>query len=145
MSPSPICHRITSTEELSFCLKVRHEVFVIGQKVPIDLEVDGEDNACWHYLATQDSKPVATARVAFPEEGLTKIQRVAVLPELQGKGIGKALMLHILADLKGHASKIKLDSQTHALPFYEKLGFQKIGEEFMDAGIPHYTMTMNLK
>lgn len=35
---------------------------------------------------------------------------------------------------------LKLNAQTHAIPFYEKLGYKVISEEFMDAGIPHKTM-----
>lgn len=145
MNQSLACCRLSQTDDLSDCLKIRHEVFVIGQNVPPDLEVDGKDNECWHYLAEQNGKPVATARVCFPDKNTAKIQRVAVLDECQGKGVGKALMLYILADLKNHASKAKLDSQTHAIPFYAKLGFKKIGKEFMDAGIPHYTMTLDIK
>lgn len=145
MKPTLDIRRLDADEDLKHCIKIRHDAFVIGQKVPIELEVDGEDENCWHYLARHNDKPVATARIYFPEKDTVKIQRVAVLPELQGMGIGHALMLYILADMMEHASIAKLDSQTHALKFYEKLGFAKIGEEFMDAGIPHYTMTCKIK
>lgn len=136
--------RLAPSDDLKNCFKIRHEVFVIGQNVPLELEIDGMDADCWQYLGEEGDRPVATARVYFPEKGTAKIQRVAVLPDCQGKGFGHALMRHILSDLKGSATKVKLDSQTHALKFYEKLGFQKVGEEFMDAGIPHYAMFLAL-
>ena len=145
MKPEIICRRLDPEETLDDCLKIRHEVFVIGQKVPPDQEVDGEDENCWHYLATHNGKPVATARIYFPEKDTVKIQRVAVLPDLQGAGIGRSLMLYILSDMTAHALRAKLNSQTHAVSFYERLGFKKVGSEFMDAGIPHYAMICNLK
>lgn len=140
-----LIRRLAPADSLTECLKIRHKVFVIEQHVPIELEVDGLDPDCWHYLGKLDEKAVATARVCFPEQDVAKIQRVAVLPACQGKGIGLALMQYILSDLTGKAAKAKLDSQTHAQKFYEKLGFQKIGAEFMDAGIPHCAMWLTLK
>jgi predicted GNAT family N-acyltransferase len=40
--------------------------------------------------------------------------------------------------------KLKLNAQTHAIPFYTGLGYETVSEEFMDAGIPHKTMLKNL-
>lgn len=131
-------------------LDIRMEVFVKGQDVPYELEVDGLDDEARHYVLFDDQEgAVATARIRFLDDQKTvKIERVAVLDKVQGKGYGKAIMLKILEDLKAADSvheKAILEAQTHALKFYEKLGFAAYGDEFMDAGIPHKKMSQSLK
>jgi len=37
-----------------------------------------------------------------------------------------------------------LAAQTYALGFYQKQGFQVVGEAFLDAGIPHRMMFLEL-
>lgn len=107
-------------------------------------EVDGKDGECRHYLGFVDDVPVATARVM--NLGKTaKIQRVAVLDEHRGTGLGLALMRFILQDLKSDFGNAVLGSQTHAIGFYEQLGFVAFGAEYDDAGIPHRDMKMTLK
>ena len=138
------CRRLVKDEDIGPCIGIRRAVFVVGQNVPEDLEIDGLDGEAWHYLGEQNGHAVATARVRFPEKDVAKIERVAVLDECRGQGIGHTLMLFILDDIKGAARKTKLSSQTHAVPFYERLGFKAYGDEFMDAGIPHYMMEMKI-
>lgn len=55
-------------------------------------------------------------------------------------------MRFILSDLQSHSviKKVNLCSQTHAIPFYEKLGFSVCSDEYMDAGIPHKDMMLRL-
>ena len=73
------------------------------------------------------------------------IGRLAVLREWRGAGVGTALLRHLmdLARSRGHARAI-LSAQTRALPFYVRHGFVAEGEEYLDAGIPHRTMTRAL-
>ena len=66
----------------------------------------------------------ATARVT-PMGETAKIQRVAVLERYRGTGAGAQLMRDILEDLRPDFTTVKLGSQTHAIGFYEKLGFKK--------------------
>lgn len=137
--------KVSSPEDIQKCFAIRTQVFVEGQNVPIEEEVDGHDENSEHYLLLVDEQPVAAARVRFMEEE-AKIERVAVLQEHQGRGYGKLIMTRILFDLKHHEiiKKAKLSSQVHAIPFYEKLGFIICSEEYMDAGIPHKDMKMRL-
>ena len=118
---------------------VRHTVFVIGQNVPPEIEVDALDPECFHFLASDlDGNPVGTARV--DHEG--HIGRVAVLEAWRGCGVGTALMeaaVECVREQKLPAAL--LNSQTSAARFYEKLGFAAEGEEFMEAGIPHIAMS----
>ncbi len=66
------------------------------------------------------------------------------MDEYQGKGLGREIMRFILSDLQKHAliKKVKLSSQTYAIPFYEKLGFLVCSDEYMDAGMPHKDMQL---
>lgn len=139
-------NKVNSPAELESCLSIRHEVFIIGQKVPRDEEIDGRDGESKHYLLTVDGQAAGTARVRIIEHD-AKIERVAILNAYQNKGLGKQLMRAILDDLKQQQAlnKACLGSQTHAIPFYERLGFSVCSEEYMDAGIPHKDMHCPLR
>ncbi|MFH1811154.1 MAG: GNAT family N-acetyltransferase [Pseudomonadota bacterium] len=117
---------------------IRSQVFIDEQKVPPELEWDGEDAGCVQLLVEDaQGRPVGTGRM-FPHG---KIGRMAVLREARGQGVG-ALLMHRFISLAGERGlqELVLDAQTHAIPFYEKFGFVAGGEEFMDAGIPHRRM-----
>ncbi len=133
--------RATSKADLETCLAIRRIVFIEEQDVPPHEEVDGKDPECLQYLVTNGETPVATARV-LPLSDKAKIQRVAVLKEGRCAGIGSKLMTFIMADLQQNHSfqSAILGSQTHAIGFYEKLGFDVFGPEYDDAGIPHRDM-----
>lgn len=134
--------RAQGEDDLAACMAIRHQVFVREQCVDEALERDGRDGDCLHYLAVADA-PVGTGRV-MPLEDLYKIQRVAVLPRVRGTGLGAALMRFMMADLAEQAKSAGrmffLSSQVHAMPFYEKLGFEACSDVYMDAGIPHRDM-----
>lgn len=135
-------HRVTivGLERLSECLAIRREVFIIGQDVPEDLEVDGLDEESIHFLCEVAGRPVGTARLR-PMQGAGKVERVAVLEAHRGRGLGKAIMeqLHLEADRRG-LTRLKLNAQEPVVGFYEDLGYTAIGERFMEAGIPHRAM-----
>ena len=139
--------RAASAAELADCLALREAVFIDEQGVPPELERDGLDLACEHWIARRDGVPVATARVLLRDDR-AKIQRVAVTQAARGSGAGAALMRAMLASLgprlgtpPSGLTEIFLESQTSAIGFYERLGFAAEGPEFMDAGIPHRRMT----
>ena len=135
--------KVFSDEELEKCMEIRFDVFVEGQGVPIQEEVDGKDSISDHYLLFYNEYPSGVARVRY-EADFAKIERVAVLGNCQGKGLGLKLMQFILSDLRQMSAvkKVKLSSQTYAISFYEKLGFVVCSEEYMDAGIPHKDMQL---
>lgn len=136
--------KITVTDDFPACAAIRRRVFIEEQNVPEELELDDLDAAAVHLLATQDGRPVGTARLLI--EGRTaKIGRVAILPELRGTGAGAALMRAALDELRARGvTKAKLGAQTHAIGFYERLGFTVYGPEYDDAGIPHRDMSLAL-
>ena len=141
----PIEIRVAETpEDIATCMALRRQVFIVEQDVPEALEVDGLDRECIHFLALENESPCGAARVRLIDD-YAKIQRVCVPASQRGTGLGKRLMEYILVFLKhdGRISIARLESQTHALQFYEKLGFVAYGEEFMDAGIPHRSMEID--
>ena len=60
--------RLVSLDELPTCLEIRLEVFVEGQNVPLDEEVDGRDEQCSHFLASEDGRALATARLRITDD-----------------------------------------------------------------------------
>ncbi len=137
--------QVALTDDLACCHALRRIVFIEEQRVPEAEEVDGRDAEALHLLARLDGEPVGCARILL--DGVTgKIGRVCVLRELRGHGVGVALINAALDVLRARAGVVqaKLGSQTHAIGFYEKLGFQVTGPEYLDAGIAHRDMIFAL-
>jgi predicted GNAT family N-acyltransferase len=131
-----------TTQDIEECFRIRAEVFIVEQSVPIGMERDAHDNEALHFIALADGQSVGTARVVLRDNGTSaKIGRVAVYRSNRGVGIGKLLIAAIegCPDLK-RVHTFVLDAQTHALQFYEGLGYEAYGKEFMDAGMPHRRM-----
>lgn len=127
------------------CFLIRKTVFIEEQQVPLAEELDGLDDKADHYLLYADNKPAAVARLRYSQL-IAKIERVAVLPSYRGKGIGQFLMKKIISDLQNHSNiqTAKLSSQVHAISFYENLGFQICSETYLDAGILHQDMMLDV-
>jgi hypothetical protein len=120
---------------------VRHKVFVEGQNVPEDLEIDGKDPECFHVLLTRCDIPIGTGRM--DRDG--HLGRIAVLEEYRGMNFGTMIM-NTLEDiaLKHGILRVYLNSQKHAMPFYMKLGYEPEGDDFIEAGIEHVKMVKQL-
>ena len=74
------------------------------------------------------------------------IGRMAVLKPWRGRGVGSALLSELIAMARERGfAETRLHAQTHALAFYRKHGYTPLGDEFMEAGIPHYEMRLVLK
>ncbi len=137
---------ITKTDaDREQCYDIRKAVFVEEQAVPLELEMDEYDDVAIHFLMRgADGSPLATARL-LDKHGLAKIGRVAVLKDARGLGLGLKLMQLVLEEARRHGfTEAVLDSQTYAIPFYQRLGFMAEGDEFDDAGIPHFLMRRKL-
>ena len=117
---------------------IRHKVFVIGQNCPEDLEYEFEEEST-HFLLFEDGVPLATARHRKTEKGI-KLERFAVLETARGKGYGMQILQAILHDLKDETKVKYMHAQQQVIPFYEKVGFEKAGDLFEEAGIMHYKM-----
>lgn len=126
-------------------LALRFEVFVHEQKVPRELEIDAYDRMAHHLLARDEQQNgVGTLRIVVQGEA-GKIGRVAVAAPYRRRGTGLRMMRMALEHCRALGlSSVVLDSQTYIIPFYERLGFVREGEIFMDAGIPHIRMRLAL-
>jgi predicted GNAT family N-acyltransferase len=137
--------QISVTQDIATCRALRRIVFIDEQGVSEADEQDGLDHLCTHLLAVQDGVPVGTARLMV-NGTVGKVGRVCVLQHARGTGLGIALMQTAVDQFRATpgVAYVKLGAQTHALAFYERLGFTPYGDIFMDAGIPHRNMVLDL-
>lgn len=131
-------------DQLEICLQLRREVFIDGQGVSAEIEIDGLDAGCQHFIAWRRERAIGTARLR-EVDGRAKAERVAVVEGSRGSGIGVGLMARLedAARTLGHRELV-LHSQESAIGFYEKLGYEPVGERFMEADIPHLEMRKRL-
>lgn len=121
---------------------VRERVFLVEQAIPPEDEWDGEDAGSRHVLARDaEGRAIGTGRLT----PAAMIGRIAVLPEWRGRGVGKAIVRVLLEQARLlHLPAVGLHAQSHAIPLYESLGFRVEGDEFLECGIPHRTMRLEL-
>lgn len=131
---------------LKKAFRIREEVFVKEQCVDPDEEYDAFENESSQFLAYQGQQEVGTARWRFTESGV-KLERFAVLKPFRGIGVGQALVMAVLSDIQSHPDSlgktIYLHGQVTAMGLYEKFGFQKTGDLFVECGIDHYLMELS--
>ena len=137
--------KIEETRDIAACRALRRTVFIEEQGVSEADEVDDKDDDAIHLLATLNGAPVGSARLLVMGE-VGKIGRVCVLKSARGTGLGAQLMRAAVDRFRSipGVTKVKLGAQTHALGFYERLGFIAVGPEFDDAGIAHREMVLAL-
>ncbi len=129
--------RLAGPEDLPAVFALRHEVFVVGQDVPADLEHDELDGVSDHVVAGLDRMVVGTGRL-LPDG---TIGRMAVAAQSRGRGVGA----RVLARLEERARErgltaVELHAQLHARAFYERAGYAAFGEPYLEAGIEHVSM-----
>ena len=143
-----------SAADLETVHAIRREVFIVEQNVPEDEEWDDLDPTSLHLLAFgTDGAPLGTGRLIHGEqalkitdrEGTVLLGRLAVRAAARGTGLGAALVRANEDEGRARgAVELELHAQTHALGFYERLGYVAEGPEYLDGGIPHRTMTRSL-
>jgi predicted GNAT family N-acyltransferase len=131
-------HKISSMEDLEKAFSIRKKVFVEEQQVDEEEEYDEFEQASHHYLATDESGALGTARWRITDKGC-KLERFAVLAEGRNKGVGSAILKQVLQDVP-RDKKIYLHAQLSAMDFYARHGFVAFGEEFTEANIRHRKM-----
>ncbi|WP_442108566.1 GNAT family N-acetyltransferase [Pseudomonas sp. NUPR-001] len=117
--------------------RIREAVFIAEQCVPPELEWDADDDSAVHFLAMEGDYAIGTARLLADGQ----IGRVSVLKDWRGLKVGDALMQAVIVEAQNRDLKQQmLSAQVQATPFYERLGFKVVSEEFLEAGIPHVDM-----
>ncbi|MDR7076591.1 putative GNAT family N-acyltransferase [Neobacillus niacini] len=135
---------VENEKELEDAFSVRRTVFIDEQNVPAEEEIDELEDEATHFVSYLEGSPIAAGRFRVVD-GYGKVERICVLKEARKTGSGKAMMNEIEAYARKNGQhKLKLNAQTHAIPFYAGLGYEVVSEEFLDAGIPHKTMIKNI-
>ncbi|HLO89417.1 MAG TPA: GNAT family N-acetyltransferase [Nostocaceae cyanobacterium] len=132
---------VETPEEFTAIQAIRIKVFQQEQGVEPALEFDGKDEISTHLIAYLDEKPVGTTRIRYIDKKTAKIERLAVLSTVRGKGIGKQIIeksLQIIANQ--NIPEVLVHSQEYIKNLYQQLGFTPEGETFLEADIPHIKM-----
>ena len=134
-------------EELYQILRLRSEVFVVEQDC-VYQDIDNKDQNAIHLYYKENSEIVAYTRIFKAGDYYENpcIGRVVVLKKNRGKDLGKKIMIdsieYIKQNVKGE--KIELSAQKYLDNFYKDLGFYKIGEDYLEDGIPHQRMILSI-
>lgn len=128
---------VENEKELSDAFLVRTDVFVEEQGVAVEAELDEYDAFCKHVLVYYEGIPTGTGRLRIVDDK-AKLERICVLEKYRKYGVGKLIVekLEEIALQDGY-NKFKLNGQTHAKAFYEKLGYVASSDVFMEEDIPH--------
>lgn len=129
-----------TAREVYEIVRARQEVFLMEQRI-VCRDFDGVDYDALHCFIERDGRVCAYLRAYKSDEGV-KIGRVLTIPH--GIGLGKRLMEAAMPKIKETfgCDEITLHSQIQAEGFYEKLGFRRVGEVFLEEGIEHITMSL---
>lgn len=155
--PAGLAVRLAEPADLPAVYALRHEVFVVGQDVPADLERDDYDEEADHAVAIRAGAVVGTGRLVsgrIDEQGRLEpatvgavgtIGRMAVAVADRGSGAGRTLLdlLVVRAGERGLPA-VELHAQLHARAFYERAGFTPYGDVYLEAGIEHLGMRREL-
>ena len=137
---------LESEKERSLGFKLRTEVFVNEQNVPIELELDEKDNSEYtiHVGYFNGDELIGVARLIDMDKEVIHIGRVAIDKNHRGEGIGHKLILgceDIAKNVLNRDFTIELSAQVYAENFYKKLGYNRVNDNiYIDAGIEHIDM-----
>lgn len=134
-----------TTTELYEILKARAEIFIMEQGIKYQ-DMDDVDYRSLHCFYKEGDKVIAYLR-AFYQEGSTDIIRAGrVLTLAHGNGLGRKLMEESLRAIPQRmpCRKIRVDAQKYAEGFYGKFGFQTISDEYVESGVVHVDMELDV-
>lgn len=119
--------------------KIREEVFVKEQG--FNEEFDAKDHECLHIVGYDGDMPICCARLFKKSEDTWYVGRIAVKKVHRGTGLGALLMKAVEEKARNLGGKrLILGAQCRASGFYEKQGFEKYGEEYLEECCPHIMM-----
>jgi len=137
-----------SLRELHDIFALRAEVFVVEQDC-VYQDIDGKDTSALHIIGFDKSKkPVAYSRIlpaGHAYKSYTAIGRIVVAQTHRSQNFGHELVKYSLEKAGEHFNvvPIKISAQSHLVPFYNVHGFETVGEEYLEDGIPHIAMTFD--
>lgn len=136
---------VETEEEFQMAFCIRKKVFVEEQGVTVSEEIDGYEAQAQHIVVYEEHLPIGAARLRVVAEGTVKFERICILSSYRQKGIGNKLVRFLEQTAQNeNLSHITLSAQLQAEKFYEKLGYQRTGGVFSEAGIKHVTMVKDI-
>jgi Predicted acyltransferase len=134
-----------TTGELYDILKLRVDVFVVEQACPYE-EVDGKDRQSVHVYLKDETGIKAYLRVIKAGVAFDDVAIGRVIARERRQGLGTEILQAGINAAKDYynAVRIVLEAQTYARGLYEKAGFVQTSEEFVEDGIPHIRMMLEL-
>ena len=134
-----------SSEELYEIIKIRVAIFCLEQKC-LYQDLDDKDKKAYHVYIKENDKIKAYLRVLDKGISFDEISIGRVLTTERGVGFGNIILKEDIrvAKEKMNADKIKIEAQSYAKGYYEKFGFKQISDEFLEDGIPHIKMILNI-
>ena len=135
------------TNELYSILKLRSKVFVVEQNC-VYQDIDDKDKLAIHVFGFVEGKIIAYSRLFNKKEYFkeTSFGRAIVKKEIRNQGLGEELVKRSIDVIKTNFGKksIKISAQAHLQNFYKKNGFKSKGETYLEDGIPHVAMYLNI-
>ncbi len=136
---------VSGVVDYEACLSIRRVVFVEEQNCPEAEEYDGLDHEALHYLGFYRGVAAVTSRVRYLDMQTAKFERLAVLKEQRGLGLGRGMLEYVLSCIAASGRRrVMIHAQSHLCGFYREFGFMAQGEEFVEAGIKHYYMQLDM-
>ncbi len=120
-------------------LRLRVDVFVVEQECAYP-EIDGRDlePGTEHWWTADDAGPTSYLRLLAEPDGSCRVGRVVTRQDARGQGLGGLLMDQVVS---AHGQRpLVLDAQTYVQKLYAARGFEVVGAEYLDDGIPHVPM-----
>lgn len=136
-----------SLKELHDIFALRTEVFVVEQDC-VYQDIDGKDTAALHISGFDKKKNLVAYSRILPHglayDSYTAIGRIVIAMTHRSKNYGHELVNYSIKIAKEHLYKlpIKISAQSHLVPFYSEHGFEPVGKEYLEDGIPHIAMTL---
>ena len=135
-----------TTDELYALLQLRSEVFVVEQNC-VYQDIDFKDQKALHILGYKNQKLIAYTRIFKPGDYFEKasIGRVVVAKSERQHSYGQDIMKASINAIEQsfETREIHISAQKYLLKFYNSLGFEQVGDEYLEDGIPHVGMIRN--
>ena len=132
-----------TADEVYEILKIRTSVFIVEQNCPYQ-DVDGVDRRSYHLMCMDGGTIAGYLRIIekTSASGETAIGRVLVIPEYRGGGVAKKMMETAKRFITETLVEgvIKISAQTYLVKFYGDLGFEAVGDGYLEDNIPHIKM-----
>lgn len=133
-------------KELYEILKVREAVFIIEQNC-LYQDIDRIDYDSLHIFYENNGEILAYLRAFFMDNSKEVVRMGRVLTIERGVGLGAKLLKSGIETIRNKmgAKRIFIEAQTYAIGYYEREGFKVCSEEFLEDGIPHVQMILELE